>query len=318
MITKQLWGKSNDGKDVYLYTLTNKNGVTAQVTTFGARIVSVHTPDRDGNTANIILGPDTLEGFLTRGGFFGATIGRYCNRIGGASFEIDGVTYEITKNERGLNTLHGGSGVHNSAWESAEDGDQVIMTLLLPDGTDGFPGNLTAVSRFRLTDDNELVLTLEATCDKATVCSMTNHAYWNLGSPTAQCELQIEADHYLTVDEGLIPTGLGEVEGTKFDFRTRRPIGPTLYDNHFVFSGAHPRAKVWDPNTGRTMTVDSDLPGTQFFTNPSFGTTPPAANALCLEPQFNPDSPHHPEWPTTVLRPGEIWSHEIRLTFGVE
>ena len=320
MITKESWGKTAAGKEVFLYTLTNQNGLSVQVTTFGARIVAVNTPDRSGKLGNIIVGPDTLEGFEARNNFFGATIGRYGNRIAGGSFELDGHTYELTRNE-GSNTLHGGTGVHNCVWESAEDGEQVIMTLLSPDGTDGFPGNMTLVSRFALTDSNELVLTLQAVSDKPTVCALTNHAYWNLsdGTSIGECELRLSADHYLEVNAELIPSAIASVEGTRYDFRTSHPFGHELYDHHFLFNGtAGPQAEAYSPASGRTMAVTADLPGAQLFTFPKFGVQPPEAGAFCIEPQFNPDSPHHPEWPSVVLRPGEMWNHEIRIAFGVK
>ncbi len=316
MITKESWGRTAAGKEVLLYTLTNANGMKVQVTSFGARLVSVWTPDRNGALGNVIVGPDTLADFESRGGYRGATVGRYCNRIGGGSFELDGQTYELTRNE-GANTLHGGSGVQNAVWESAEDGEQVVMTHLSPDGTDGFPGNMTIVARFQLGDDNRLVLTLQAATDKATVCSLTNHAFWNLGSKVLDCELQIGAESYLDVDAGLIPTAITPVEGTRFDFRSRRAIGE-LYDHHFIFNGSQPQAKVWDPATGRTLEVITDLPGTQLYTSPDPEAAQPAASAFCLEPQFNPDSPHHADWPSTTLRPGEVWDHTITLAFGVE
>ena len=316
MITRQLWGKSQAGENVWLYTLTNAGGLSVQVTSYGARIVAVNTPDRSGAFANIIVGPDSLADFEDHGGFYGATIGRYANRIAGGSFELDGVTWQL--NDTGRNTLHGGAGLHNLVWESADDGEQVVMTRLSADGTDGFPGNFTAVARFRLTDDDRLLLGLQAVADKPTICNLTNHAYWNLGGSLADCCLQIDAEQYLTVDEGLIPTGVAETAGTVFDFRSSRPIGTTLYDHQFVFSGAQPGAKLRDPATGRTLTLRADLPGMQLFTNPVRGSQPVVCNALCMEPQFNPDSPHHPEWPSVVLRPGELWAHEISLTFGVE
>lgn len=323
MITKELWGKTASGAEIYLYTLTNKNGLSVQVTTFGARLVTALTPDRDGNMANLLYGPDTLAGFEAMNNFYGATIGRYCNRIAGGKFELDGEAYQLMQNE-GVNTLHGGSGVHNSAWESADDGEQVIMTLLSPDGTDGFPGNMTLVARFTLNDDNQLILGLQAVSDKTTICSLTNHAYWTLGGALAQQELMLNCDHYLSVDSGLIPTEVTDVTDTAFDFRARRPIGANRYDTHFVGNGNAPLAKAWSPATGRTMTIETDLPGVQLFThysrvaNPAPGAAPFEGCAFCLEPQFCPDSPNHADWPTTTLRPGEIWNHDITITFGVE
>ncbi len=315
MITKTLWGRDNNA-DIYLYTLTNANGVSMTVTSYGARIVTLNVPDRAGVPGDVIVGPKELEGFLTRGGHRGATVGRYCNRIAGAGFELDGEHYALTVNERGKNTLHGGSGVARLAWDSAEDGNQVVMTCLLPDGADGFPGNMTIVARFSLTDDNTVVLGLQAVCDKPTVCSLTNHAYYNLGGPVADYVLQLGCDRYLTVDEELIPTGITPVEGTRFDFRQPQTLGAQFFDHQLLFSGTAPQAKVIDPATGRCMTLQTTLPGTQLYISPVPGTDPLQQESLCLEPQFNPDSPHHADWPGTILRPGEVWDHEIRFTFG--
>ncbi len=317
MIQKELWGKTPDNADVWLYTITNASGASMSVCNFGARIVSLKVPDQNGVLGDVIVGPKDLEGFLSRGGSRGATIGRYSNRIAGASFELDGVTYELTKNEHGLNTLHGGQGVTALTWDSAEDGRQVVMTCLLPDGADGFPGNMTIVARFAFTEDNTVVLGLQAVTDKPTVCNLTNHAYYNLGGPVCDYVLTLGCDHYLTVDEALIPTGVACVEGTAFDFRTGRPIGPGFYDHQLIFSGAQPQAKAYDPASGRVLTLHTDLPGTQLFIAPVFGTEPRQQESFCLEPQFNPDSPHHPEWPSTVLRPGQIWDHEIRIGLSI-
>lgn len=316
MITKELWGKGPKNEDVYLYTLTNTSGASVTLCTFGARIVSINVPDKDGVLGDIIAGPKELAGFLPKGGSRGATIGRYGNRIAGASFELDGVTYELTKNERDRNTLHGGNGVTGINWDAAEDGEQVVMTCLLADGTDGFPGNMTIVSRYVWTEDNTLVMTLQAAADKPTVCSLTNHAYYNLGGPVSGYSLQLGCDRYLTVDEYLIPTGIASVEGTRFDFQTPTTMGEQFFDHQLLFSGALPQAQVTDPVTGRTMTLSTDLPGTQLYIAPMPGTDPVQQESMCLEPQFNPDSPHHPEWPSTVLRPGEIWNHEIKFQFG--
>lgn len=318
MITKTFWGKSPKNEDVYLYTLTNASGASVTVCSFGARIVSILVPDRDGVLGDIIAGPKELEGFLPHGGSRGATIGRYGNRIADASFELDGTRYELTKNEHGRNILHGGTGVTGLNWDSAEDGEQVVMTCLLADGTDGFPGNMTIVSRYRWTEDNSLIMSLQAACDKPTVCNLTNHAYYNLGGPVADYVVQLNCDHYLTVDEYLIPTGVAAVEGTRFDFQNAKPLGDQFFDHQFLFSGALPQAEVMDPATGRCMTLRTDLPGTQMYICPVPGTNPPQQESMCLEPQFNPDSPHHAEWPSTILRPGEIWNHEICFTFHVK
>ncbi len=319
MITKESWGNVG-GAAVYLYTLRNAGGMTVQVTSFGARIVSVCAPDRDGRMDNCIYGPDTLEGFTSANNFFGATIGRYCNRIAEGRFSLEGTEYRLTQNENG-NTLHGGGGVHNAVWESAEDGNQVVMTLLSPDGSDGFPGNMTLVCRYTLTDDNTLVIGLQAVTDKPTVCCLTNHAYWSLGGAVTEHEVELSCDRCLSLDQELIPTGAMDVAGTKFDFRVRRPLGAGLLDFHSIANGRQPLARVWSPASGRTMTIFSDLPGVQLYTHPADNAAPgeaPTMCSVCLEPQFCPDSPNHPEWPSVVLRPGEVWDHDIRIRFGAE
>ncbi|MEO8404148.1 MAG: aldose epimerase family protein, partial [Chitinophagaceae bacterium] len=323
---------------VHLYTLKNKNNVTAEFTNYGARLVSLMVPDKSGNMVDVVLGHDSLGGYAKPGeSFFGTTIGRYGNRIGKAKFVLDGKTYTLDANNGG-NSLHGGrQGFHTKVWEAAQkDSQTIVFTYLSKDGDAGYPGNLNAKVTFTLTNDNALQIDYEATTDANTVVNLTNHTYFNLngaGSGTINDhELMIDADNITPVDAGLIPTGkMMKVEGTPFDFRKPMTIGSRIdsaneqltfgkgYDHNYVLNGANGTLKtvctVKGDKTGITMDVSTDQPGLQFYTGNFLdgseigkgGKAYGHRTALCLETQHYPDSPNQPSFPTTELKPGQTY-----------
>ena len=342
MITKESWGRTAAGKEVLLYTLTNANGMKVQVTSFGARLVSVWTPDRNGALGNVIVGPDTLADFERRGGYRGATVGRYCNRIGGGSFELDGQTYELTRNE-GANTLHGGSGVQNAVWESAEDGEQVVMTHLSPDGTDGFPGNAELEVRYSLAGAG-LMIQYTLTTDAPTVANITNHSYFNLNGHASGSvlghRLSLDAPAYLETDAGSIPTGRKiAVAGTPMDFTEEKTIGrdinadyPALkqcggYDHCYVIADSGLRHTAWltGPETGIRMETLTTQPGVQLYTSNFLksatackdGASYGQYSAVCLETQDFPDAPNHPDFPDTTVLPDRPYSATTLYRFDL-
>jgi aldose 1-epimerase len=337
MIKKQLFGKMSDGTEIYLYTLANGNGMEAAIINFGATLVSLKVADRNGKFADVVLGYDTLEEYANSSNYFGATVGRYGNRIAHGNFTLDGVQYTLALNN-GENSLHGGiKGFNKVVWTSKEisskDGQSLQLNYLSKDGEEGYPGNLSVQVVYTLTDRNELQIDYSASTDKDTIVNLTHHSYFNL---RGQGEgdilnhlLTLNADRFTPVDAGLIPTGeLRNVEGTPFDFRTPVAIGARInqkdeqlklgngYDHNWVLNRKADgqlslAAKVWEPSTGRTMEVWTTEPGVQFYTGNFLDGKPgnggKAYNfryALCLETQHFPDSPNHPDFPTTVLKPG--------------
>ncbi|MBP5364946.1 MAG: galactose mutarotase [Bacteroidales bacterium] len=359
-LTAEQFGTAQvDGKDVKLFTLKNKNGMVAQVTNQGAKLVTLYAPDKDGNFADVVLGyPTAAEYAACKNGtpgvgepFFGATIGRYGNRIAGGKFTIDGVEYQTDLNEAGVKTLHGGHlGYFAVMFDANQISDSAIeFTYLSPDGEMGFPGNLNVKLVYSLEDDNSIKITYEATTDKPTVVNLTNHSFFNLAGEGAETiydhVLKINADNITPVDELLIPTGeLMPVAGTAFDFNTPRAIGDSIdanheqiklgggYDHNYVISGEADEnglreiAVVKHPASGRVMTVISNEPGVQFYAGNFLnntqkgisGKTYPRRSALCLETQHFPDSPNHDNFPSTVLRPGETYNSVCIYKFSVE
>lgn len=339
-----IWGQTADGTAVPIYTL--KSGqVEIRVTGYGAKLVSVRTPDRGGNVADIVLGFDKLDDFLNpKEPHLGSIVGRFGNRIAKGKFSIDGNSYQIPINN-GPNALHGGPvGFDKHVWESQEVPNGVEFTLVSPDGDMGFPGKLTAKARYTLTG-NTLRIDYSATTDKPTVVNMTNHAYFNLhgddqGNILDQV-MEIHADRFTPVDSGLIPTGeLEPVAGTALDFRTAQVIGARIddgfeqmtlaggYDHNFVVNGEAGKLRVaaiaTDPVSGRRMTVETTEPGIQFysgnFLNGMFtgrhGAKYEKHTGFCLETQHFPDSPNHSNFPSTLLRPGETMHSTTTFTFG--
>lgn len=330
-------GKTPEGATIHLFTLKNKNGVEARVIDFGATLTALIAPDRQGNMADITLGFDQADAYTGSHPYFGSTVGRYGNRIALAKFSIDGQEYSLAANN-GVNHLHGGvNGFGRVMWTgkeiTREDAVGVELTYTSADGEEGYPGKLDVITRFLLNNENELRLEYEAVTDKKTVINLTNHAYFNLAvsGDILDHEVMIMADGFTPVDEGLIPTGeIQPVEGTPFDFRVPTAIGARInaddeqirfgggYDHNFVFSsgeGMQKRAEVYDPSSGRVLEVLTEEPGVQFysgnFLNGSItgkgGKTYAIRNGFCLETQHFPDSPNQPQFPSTVLSPGETY-----------
>jgi aldose 1-epimerase len=326
------FGKTREGAPVRIFTLTNKSGVQVTITSYGGRVVSLRVPDKKGAMGDVVLGFDSLDGYLNENPYFGALIGRYANRIGHAQFTLDGTLYKVPKND-GENSLHGGArGFDKVVWtpRALRDGG-LELTYLSKDGEEGYPGNCKVTVVYHLTDSNELKIEYAASTDKNTVVNVTNHSYFNLkGSGDILGHLlTLAADRFTPVDSGLIPTGvLKPVAGTPFDFRASTAIGARIeqddeqlklgkgYDHNWVLtkkgSELSLAARVEEPSTGRVMEVWTTQPGIQFYTGNFLdgtikgkgGTVYARRTALCLETQHFPDSPNQPNFPSVVLRPG--------------
>ena len=335
-----------DGKNVTLYTLTNKNGASVAITNLGGRIVSLMMPDKNNKMTDVVLGYDSVKSYLKKGEpFFGALIGRYGNRIGKGKFTLEGKDYQLQLND-GVNTLHGGKdGYYNKVWEAKQDGQKLELNYSSPDGEGGYPGTLAVKVVYTLTDDNALKIDYTATTDKTTIVNLTNHAYFNLdgaGSNTIlDHELMINADSITPVDSTLIPTGtLQPVKGTPFDFNVVKAIGKDIqntdeqlkfgkgYDHNFVLNandGKTAVATLKSPITGIKMEVYTTEPGLQFYsgnfltgkeTDGKGGKSYAYRSALCLETQHFPDAPNHPNFPSTVLKPGETYQTSTTYKFS--
>ena len=334
------FGKTTDGTPVELYTLTNTNGLEMKVSTYGGIVVSLTTPDRTGKLGDIVLGYDNLQGYLDKSPFFGALIGRYGNRIGGARFALGGMTYQLPKND-GDNTLHGGDkGFDKVVWKgkaiNSKEGPQLQLTYLSKDGEEGFPGNLSVRVVYTLTNKNELRIDYSATTDKQTVVNLTHHSYFNLAAGAAPNDLghivSLNADRFTPCGKGLIPTGeLRSVKGTPMDFTTPQSIGARIddsydqltlaggYDHNWVLnktgSGLSRAAAVTEPISGRVMEVFTTEPGIQFYAGNFLdgsitgkgGKVYVKRYGFCLETQHYPDSPNQPKFPSTVLKPGQTY-----------
>ncbi len=344
-VEKQPYGKLPDGREVDLYTLTNAAGMRVKLITFGALTVGVEVPDRDGKLTDVTLGYPTLEGWLDNPNYFGATVGRYANRIAKGNFSLDGSTYTLATNN-GENHLHGGiKGFHKVLWDAqpveTDDAVGVRFTYLSKDGEEGYPGNLKVAALYSLTRDNEFKAEFSATTDKPTIVNLAHHSYWNLAGPAAgdilDHVLTINADRYTPVDAGLIPTGeLAAVKGTPLDFTTPTPIGKRIgqldggYDHNFVLNQGDEAltlaARVADPKSGRVMEIHTDQPGMQFYSGNFLdgsvtgkgGVVYGKHFGLCLETQHFPDSPNKPNFPTVVLRPGETYRHTMVHKFTTQ
>jgi aldose 1-epimerase len=345
------FGTTPDGRTVELFTLTNAHGIEVRAMTYGATIVSIKTPDRDGHLGDIALGFDSLSGYLTESPYFGAVVGRYGNRIAKGRFTLDGTIYHLATNN-GPNHLHGGvKGFDKEVWTGvpfqSDSGVGVAFSYTSPDGDEGYPGTLSAHVRYTLTDDDQLIVNYEATTDKATPLNLTQHTYFNLTGNASRDILdhviQIDADSMTPVDSTLIPTGvIAPVAGTPFDFRTPTAIGARIgqdneqlkfaggYDHNFVLRrsgpGLVPAAHVVEPTSGRTLDVLTTQPGLQFYSGNFLDGTITGKGGqvyghrfgFCLETQHYPDSPNHPDFPSTILRPGEEYQSTTVFRFGVE
>jgi len=336
-IKKESFGKTTGGEQIDIYTLSNKKGMEVSITNFGATVVTLKVPDRAGKATDIVLGHDTLDGYEKGTSYFGATVGRYGNRIAGGKFSIDGKTYTLPKNN-GENTLHGGIvGFNKKVWKAreiaAKGGESLEMTYLSADGEEGFPGNLSAKVVFTLpADRNELKIDYAATTDKDTVLNLTNHSYFNLAGEgngdILDHVMTLHAKQFTPVDKGLIPTGeLKNVAGTPMDFNNATAIGKRInesdeqlvfgkgYDHNWVLTRAGGSelsiaAEAYDPKSGRKLEVLTTEPGVQFYSGNFLdgakgkGNKPyPQRAAFCLETQHFPDSPNHPNFPSTLLKP---------------
>lgn len=329
---KDDFGKLADGRNVKIFTIINTNGIKARLMTLGATIVSLETPDKDGNMADITLGFDTPAEYMEKSPYFGCIAGRYANRISKGKFTLDGIDYQLATNNGG-NHLHGGLvGFDKVIWDGKiiGVGDAVKFSYVSADGEEGYPGTLSVSVEYKLTDDDELVISYKATTDKTTVINLTNHAYWNLGGHDSGEMLdhifQINADKYTVVTDDGIPTGeLRNVKRSDMDFRTPVAIGarienipgqPGGYDHNFVLNRTGDdlefAARVVEPDSGRIMEIFTTEPGIQCYAGNFLNGIPGKAgakyefrNAFCLETQHFPDSPNNPDFPSVVLRSGQ-------------
>lgn len=351
-IEKAPFGKTPDGRDVDLYVLTNKNGAQVSITNFGGIVVSIKVADRQGKLGDVVLGYDSVDGYVKDSAFFGALIGRYGNRIAHGKFSLGGVTYTLAQNN-GENSLHGGKmGFNKVLWDAREvstkDGPALELKYTSKDGEEGYPGNLSVTVVYTLTNHNELKIEYTATTDKATVLNLTNHSYFNLagpgGSDILQHQLTLHANQFTPVDSGLIPTGeLRGVQRTPFDFRQPTAIGARIdqedeqlklgkgYDHNFVLNNKKRgslalAARVAELASGRVMEVWTTEPGIQFYSGNFLdgtihgkgGQVYQRRSGLCLETQHFPDSPNHPNFPSTVLKPGERYQTTTIYKFSTQ
>jgi aldose 1-epimerase len=348
-ITKQPFGTAPDGQAVELYTLRNAKGAEACIMTYGGIVTSLKMPDNEGKMGDVVLGYDHLDGYIKNSPFFGALIGRYGNRIAKGRFTLDGKTYTLATNNP-PNSLHGGpQGFDKRVWTVAKadigpKGPRLELAYLSKDGEEGFPGNLNVTATYNLTDDNALRLDYTATTDKDTVCNLTHHSYFNLAGTgdILGNYVFINALKFTPVDSTLIPTGeLRPVDGTPFDFRKPTIIGTRIdaNDEQLKFAGGYDHnwvinknpgylglmARVIDPTSGRVMEVWSTEPGVQFYTGNFLdgtitgkgGCVYQRRSGLCFEPQHFPDSPNHPQFPSTELKPGQTYTNTILYKFSV-
>ena len=349
-VTRAPFGKLSDGTAVDVFTLTNANGMEVRVIPYGAIIVSLRVPDRNQQMADVVLGYDTLDGYVAKSPYFGAIVGRYGNRIAKGRFTLDGKTYQLATNN-GPNHLHGGvKGFDKAVWnaESFDRGDTVgiVFTHTSPDSDEGYPGTLSARVTYTLGPANELTVDYDATTDRATPINLTQHSYFNLAGDGSgdilSHRLTLDADRFTSVDATLIPTGeLTPVTGTPFDFRTPTPIGARInadhpqlkngngYDHNWVLNrtgaGLVHAARLEDPASGRTLDVSTTEPGVQFYAGNFLDGTITGKSGhvykqrfgLCLETQHFPDSPNHPDFPSTILHPGSRFQSKTVFIFGV-
>jgi aldose 1-epimerase len=342
------FGKTKDDQDVTVHTLTNLKGMKVKLISYGATLISVETPDRDGKNANVTLSFPNLDGYLQRHPYFGSSVGRYANRIAGGKFTLDGSTYTLATNN-GPNHLHGGlKGFDAVLWKAepvtTPETVGVKFSYTSADGEEGYPGKLDVTVTYTLSNANALRIDYEAKTDKPTVLTLTNHAYWNLAGAGSgdilKHELTLAADKYLPIDDTSIPTGaLADVGGTPFDFRQLHTIGERIgklkqephktkgYDHCYVVRGQpgslRLAARVTEPTSGRVMEVHTTEPGVQLYCGNFLGGGPGEGSfkqheGFCLETQHYPDSPNRPEFPSVVLRPGQTYRSTTLHRFSVD
>jgi aldose 1-epimerase len=350
-ITKADFGKTSEGQAVEIYTLHNSKGAEARIMTYGGIVQSLSMPDKNGKFADVVLGYDNLQGYIDKTPYFGALIGRYGNRIGGAKFTLEGNTYTLATNN-GPNTLHGGlKGFDKVVWTAKPSvgihGPQLVLAYLSKDGEEGFPGNLEVTAIYTLTEDNELKLEFSAKTDRPTVANLTHHSYFNLAGQGNGDILghvvYIKANQTTPVDSGLITTGeFTDVTGTPFDFRKPAAIGARIndpdkilqygpgYDHNWVINKPLGQfglqARVVEPTSGRVMEVWSDEPGLQFYAGNFLdgtikgkgGVAYQIHTGFCMEPQHYPDSPNKANFPSVELKPGQTYHNTIVYKFSAE
>lgn len=348
-MTKTIFGTLPDGREVPQYTLTNQSGVSVRIISYGATVTSLRVPDRNGNIEDVVLGYDSVQGYIDGTAYFGAIVGRYGNRIAKGKFQLDGKEYQLTVND-GENHLHGGKiGFNKVLWDAKVLKDTGEPSLQLqyvsPDGEEGYPGTVTLKVTYTLTEKNGLRIEYEGTTDKPTILNPTQHSYFNLtGSFTDTIlghRLMIDADSITPVDKGLIPTGeLMSVAGTPMDFRTGTEIGARIndrneqlafgrgYDHNWVLNNYDGKvrkvAELYEPRSGRLLTVFTDQPGLQFYSGNFLDGTAVGKNGiayqhrtgLCLEAQAFPDTPNKPQFPQVTLRPGQTYHQTTIYQFS--
>ncbi len=348
-ISKKDFGRLSNGSTVYSYTLENASGAKATIITYGARIQSFQVPSKSGQLTDIILGFDDAKGYEQESFYMGAIVGRHANRIQNAEFTIDGTTYHLEQNDgkNGTNSLHSGStGFHCKLWSAEEQEGKLVMTIHSADGDGGFPGNFTAHVTYELTEDNQLKIGYEATSDADTICNMTNHSYFNLngcnGSLVLDHQLQIFSDSLTEANDESLPNGkIYPAAGTPMDFQQSTAIGARIdddfqqlvwgagYDHNWILTGPEKNglkkaAYAVSPETHISLTVYTDMPGMQFYsgnfldgTAGKGGVSYPRRSGFCLETQFYPNSPAHPEFPQPLLKKGQTWKSTTIFAAGV-
>ena len=346
-IVQDVWGFTPEGEVIVLYTMTNEQGASVQVTNLGAALVSAKVPDRSGKLADVVLGYSDFKSYFGDGPFMGKSVGRYANRMGGAKFTLDGKEYKLVPNER-QNQLHGGPGtLANKVWEARVEVNRVVFSIQSPDGDMGYPGNLVAEAAYHWSEDNELEIVYSAETDAPTVVNFTNHAYFNMagedsGSILGQI-MQMNASMFVPTRPDNIPTGeIWPVEGTPMDFRKPKKIGRDIdadypqiteaagYDRTWVIDGWKKNILAdagWlaDEASGRKVTVLTSQPGVQVYTGNFLQGSPESVSGrpyenrdgVALECQGFPDAPNHPNFPDQTLRPGERYIQKIVYKFGL-
>ncbi len=339
-ISKEIFGQTDAGETAYIYTIINNNGMTAKVTNFGGILVSLEVPDRDGNACDVVLGYDKLEDYFGNIANMGAIIGRNANRIGGASFVLNGETYMLEDNDRGNNLHSGFEGYNNKLWDVEAYEDELGQTIALyytsPDGEQGFPGTADIVVRYIFTEDNCVIIEYEAECDKDTIINLTNHSYFNLSGhgsgKVLEQKVWIDSDEYTYAGKDSVPLGeIRKVEGTPMDFRTMKPIGQDIkadydqlnwcsgYDRNYVLKTKDNEvalvARMESDQSGIGMEVYTDLPGMHFYTGNFLGMGPVGKNGVsyrqymgaCFETQYFPNAINVPSFKQPILRVGDVY-----------
>jgi len=346
-VKSEVFGRLEDGRQVNVYTLTNRAGVEVRIINYGGIVLSLKVPDRNGIMGDVVLGHDRLDGYAENSPYFGCLVGRFGNRIAGGKFVLNGKTYTLAANN-GVNSLHGGvRGFDKRVWAATtkitSNGPALGLNYVSRDGEEGYPGTLSVTAVYTLTEDNELALDFTAVTDKDTVVNLTHHSYFNLACQGHVLDhvVTLYSNQFTPVNDALIPTGeLRQVQGTPFDFRTPERIGARIsapdqqikygggYDHNWVLNKPARKlglaATVEEPVSGRIMDVLTTEPGIQFYTGNALdgtligkgGWIYKAHRGLCLEPQHYPDSPNQPSFPTTILKPGQTYTNTILYRFS--